>query len=277
MKKNYLPSGVSIAIRKTMASCLQNYPLIIKQSPSEFSIKVANTLEERAAVFHLGYQTYLAKGYIKENPNEWLIQDYDRNPETLILMVKDNKGAIVGSVTLVFNGSASLPVEKIFDNEIKPLKTRGEKIAEISRLVLSPDFRNSKEILVLLFNYLAIYTYHIKHYDSLTIQVNPRHKNYYKKLLKFEELGEEKLCPSVQNAPAVLLYLPLSTYRAEVNRCSKNTAPDHKDRSLYPYCIKLEQEKLVAFYLKKQEKPITPEEKIYFGFSETTFGRAVCI
>ena len=80
---------------------------------------------------------------------------------------------------------------------------------EISRLVINPEYRNAKEILQLLINNLAIYAHHVKGYSSLVKQVNPRHIAYYKTLLKFEEMGAEKPCRSMQNAPAVLLQLHL--------------------------------------------------------------------
>ena len=111
--KNAL-SGVSIAIRNTLASSLQSGPIIDKQSPSEFSIKVANTLEEREAVFQLSYQVYLEKGYVKENSYQWLVQDYDRLSDTVIFIVKDRAGHIAGTATLVFRNSTTLPVEKTF-------------------------------------------------------------------------------------------------------------------------------------------------------------------
>ena len=126
-------------------------------------------------------------------------------------------------------------------------------------------------------NYLAIYSYHVKKYSSLIIQVNPRHKNYYKSLLNFDEIGAEKSCPIVQNAPAVLLHLPLSRYQSEVIRYSKNFEHHKRERSLYPHFLKPEQEKLVAHYLQKQFKPISSEEKMYFGFSESGISRAVCV
>ena len=46
IRKNEI-SGVSRAIHKTMISYEQNTSLINKIKPAEFTIKVANTLEER--------------------------------------------------------------------------------------------------------------------------------------------------------------------------------------------------------------------------------------
>ena len=130
---------------------------------------------------------------------------------------------------------------------------------------------------MLLFNYATIFIRQVKHYNSLSIQVNPRHKNYYKSILNFDEVGGLKPCPQVQNAPAVLLYITEKKYQSEIirQRTSQNT--DRKDHSLYQYFIKAEQESLVAYYLKKQAKPMTAEEKLYFGFTSSGIGHTVAV
>jgi hypothetical protein len=155
-----------------------------KNQTPKFTIKIANTLEEREAVFHLGYQVYLEKGYIKENPNQWMVQNYDAMSQTTILIVQDKNKKLAGSLTLVFEENGKLPVEKIYSEETKVIQEVGNKIMETSRLVISQEYRNEKEVLQLLLNYMLIYTHHVKRYTSMLIQVNPRHKNYYKSLLK---------------------------------------------------------------------------------------------
>ena len=77
MKSNQSISGISAAIQTTMSSLHQNLPLVETSKTKEFTIKIANTLQEREAVFRLGYQVYLEKGFIKPNAQEWLIQPYD--------------------------------------------------------------------------------------------------------------------------------------------------------------------------------------------------------
>lgn len=269
MRSENVESGVSAMITSTMASCKKNLFILEKQNTMDFSIKVANTLEEREAVFLLGYQIYLDKGYIKSNTRKYLIQNYDFDSETVILIVQDQNKKIAGSITIVFDGSSQLPSESIYQDEICSLRSSGIRMAEISRLIINPDFRNFKEILVLLFNYLAIYIHHVMHYGGFVIQVNPRHKNYYKSLLEFEEIGAEKPYPQVQCAPAVLLFLSTARYQAEVLRCSFNRNASKKERSLYPYFLHHYQEKLVANYLANQKKAISMEERMYFGFSES--------
>ncbi|PCJ52371.1 MAG: hypothetical protein COA79_23760 [Planctomycetota bacterium] len=272
-KKNI--SGVSLALNKSMFSFNQKDKIKEKLLKPEFFIKVANTLKEREEVFRLAYQIYLEKGYLKENQSECLIQDYDFDPETVILIVKDNKNKIVGSLTMVFEDSSKLPAMKLFRKELNDIRFTKGKIAEISRLVIDKSYRNSKEILRLMINYLFIYTHHIKNYGSLAIQVNPRHVNYYKALLCFKEAGIPKACPQVQNAPAVLLSVSMSRYQSKLNYYSTASNKVKKDRSLYREFIKPDQEKLVANYLEKQVSPMTMEERIRFGYTESGNYRAV--
>jgi hypothetical protein len=192
-------------------------------------------------------------------------------------MVQDKNKEIAGSLTLVFDEDGKLPVEKIYSEETKAIRAAGNKIMETSRLVISQEYRNEKEVLQLLLNYMLIYTHYVKGYTSMLIQVNPRHKIYYKSLLKYDEIGAEKSCPTVQNAPAVLLHLPIKRYQEEINRCNTIADQSKKERSLYPYFLKPAQEKLVAEYLRNQFKPITAEEKLYFGFSESGISRVACV
>lgn len=270
-------SSLSIAIRNGINSIEQKNTSLAKNQIAQYTIKIANSLEEREAVFHLGYQIYLEKKYIKENQNQWLIHDYDFLPQTTILIVQDKSKNVVGTLTLVFDGDGKLPIEKIYHDEFEKLKKNNIRAIEISRLVIANEYRNEKEILQLMINYLFIYAYHVKNYHSLVIQVNPRHKIYYKSLLGFKEIGGEKDCPSVQNAPAVLLHLPLMHYQSEVLRFASKSEINKKERSLYPFFLKPEQEKLVAHYLKTQFKPISVEEKLYFGYSESSIGQSVSV
>ncbi len=275
MATNTNHSGLSTALNSISTSLESGNLLQGKKESPQFTIKIANTLSEREAVFQMGYQIYLEKGFIKANSQNWMVQNYDFDEDTVILMVQDQDKNLAGSLTLVFDGSSKLPAEKIYGKELKDLKNSGERMVELSRLVVNPGYRNSKEILVLLFNYLAIYSYHIKNYTSLVVEVNPRHKDYYKALLNFDEIGKEKACPMVQNAPAVLLHLPLKRYQSEVIRCKNQSIIDRKERSLYAFFLKPEQESLVAYYLQKQATPMSTEEKQYFGYSASNSQMAV--
>lgn len=277
MKKHKRASGVSTALSKTMANFEKGSPLIDADAKQEYTIKIANTLEEREAAFKLGYTTYLEKGYIKENLEERLICEYDFNSETVVLIVQDKQKNIAGTLTLVFDDALELPANKVYHQELDFIKKTHRRNAEICRFVINSAYRNSKEILVLLFNYTAIYINKVKNYDGLVIEVTPRHKNYYKDLLHFKEFGKEKCCPQVQDTVGVLLHLSTLDYQNAIKDIKNNVNTNKKDRSLYPYFLKAEQEELVASYLDKQVKPMNAQEKIYFGYSETKNSNAFCV
>ena len=273
MKQANRPSSVSIAFDQSMIS-IQKNEVVKKTAPSGYTIKLANTLEEREAAYRLAYKIYLGKGYIKENSDQWLVKKQDANSETATLIVQDLDKKVVGTVTMLFDGVDSVPAENIYAQEIKQLRLHQEKIVEISRLAIDNDHRKAKEILILLFNYLYIFSAKVKKYTCLTIEVNPRHKEYYRTLLCFDEIGDIKPCPNVQDAPAVLMYISLQRSVSEVLN-DLNSNPNKKNRSIFPYFLKPELENLVAYYLEKQYKPMSEEEKVYFGFTESGIGKIV--
>jgi hypothetical protein len=277
MSPRQTTSGVSIGMKQAFASLKNGKTLNEEPNTSEFTIKLANTLEERETAFNLAYRVYLHKGYIDKNSNKLLVNPYDFDDSTVILIVQDRFKSTVGSVTLVFDGLSKLPAENIYSAELRSLRKTGSRIAEMSRLVIDIAFRNSKEILVLLFNYAAIYIRLVENFNSLIIECNPRHKKFYLTLMKCDEVGQEKACPQVQNALAVLLHLTSEKYEMGLRNCTNIGLNNRLDKSLYPFYLKLGQEPLVALYLSKQKKSITLREKIYFSHSESGIEFAVSV
>lgn len=275
MRPNKRPSSVSIAFNQSIIGLKKNEP-IKEITPTGYTIKIANTLEERESAYRLAYNVYLDKGYVKENPYKWLVKSHDFNAETTTLIVQDKNKNTIGTISMLFDGADAIPAEAIFSEEIKFLRARNEKIVEISRLAIADNHRNAREILVLLFNYLYIYSYHVKNYTCLTIEVNPRHKEFYRALLCFNEIGSEKPCPNVQNAPAILLYVALKQGAVEISNSAK-TNIQKKNRTLFPHFLKASQEGLVAEYLQRQHRPMTDEEKIYFGFTDSTIENVLTV
>lgn len=274
-KKSIRATGVSLALQQTIEQ-----PDFItsknQNTPSGFTIKIANTLEERESAYRLAYRTYLDKGYIKKNPFEWLVKPQDALDETATLIVQDKNKKTVGSVSMLFDGEHPIPAQKIYPNEINQLRNNGEKIVEISRLSIDPNYRNAREILQILFNYLYIYTNKVKNYTCLTIEVNPRHLEYYKQIFGFQIIGDERPCPNVQNAPAFLLYCSLNIQKNPYI-LSKDTNNTKKNRSLLSKFLNPEQEEMVASYLSNQHRPMSGEERLYFGFTDSTINNTLTV
>lgn len=69
---NQRMSQLSQAIKHSMTSYQNNYPILENQKSEPFTIKIANTLEERESVFRLAYRVYLDKEYVKKKTkNGW--------------------------------------------------------------------------------------------------------------------------------------------------------------------------------------------------------------
>lgn len=266
-------TGVSLALKQILKENIEQ-----KKPSSEYSIQLATDSKTRRAAYHLAYQVYQEKGYTLTNEKQLLINAYDHDDDTAVLAVMHNN-KVIGTATMVFNHNKhASPVETIFADEIQALRNRGEKIVEISRLAISSEHRNSAEVMLLLINHIAIYTDCIKQYSCLCIEVNPRHKTFYKAMLCFEEIGSERPSPFVKDAPAVLLYLPLNRYRQEFirNLDRQNQKPtNRREKFLSSWFVDPEQEQNIANKLKEEYQPITDEQKIEFSLdSNKTFKTA---
>ena len=119
-------------------------------------------------------------------------------------------------------------------------------------------------MLVALINWIYIYARRLRRRDDFVIEVNPRHVNYYRRLMGFETIGEPRPCPRVQGAPAVLLRLDLAHPEREVLRVGGQGAAAG-ERSLYPYFLTGDAEQAVENQLRRRQHPMSDAEARYFG------------
>ncbi len=118
----------------------------------KFSVKFAETDEEKNAVYRLRYNDMLLE-YNEEanNQNGLDITEYDEYAK--IILCKDNDtGEVVG--TYRFITSNDLPAGKKFlcedEFNIDGLKATGETIVELSRAVIKKEYRNTTVLMHLL-------------------------------------------------------------------------------------------------------------------------------
>lgn len=226
---------------------------------SGFTIHVAADFALRSRAYRLAYSMYLKKGYVSQREDGLLFAPYDLSSDTFTLLAVDADGRDAGTVTLVFDRGKALPCAEVFGDEVTTLKRAGHRMAEVTRLAICDDYRLSKELLVALFDAIYIYARRVKRCTDFIIEVNPRHVNYYRRLLFFEPLGEEKACPRVNGAPAILLKLDLGLAAASVQEMS-GTAPSRRARCLYPYFVSYDDEPRIARQFTRTFRPISIEE-----------------
>ena len=193
-------------------------------------VKRAETRDELEQALSLVYREYLRQGYIAEtNASKIYSSIYHILPETAVHIWKSQL-TVSGTVTQIFDSRLfGLPMDGLYHDELNALRDANRKLSEISALAISGQVRWCN-----LFMYLfrAVYRYaRVKKVTDFCIMVNPKHVDFYKAILLFEDLGPERYYPRV-SAPAVALRLNLEDIE---DKFREAYSAFHFDRDLHSF------------------------------------------
>lgn len=207
-------------------------------SRQEFKVRIATTEDRRKSASLLIEKMYSWRGYEADALN--------RDPNRITLVAhQENK--VAGTVTLGLDSPKGMVVDELYKAEIDALRVRGRKIAELTKLAVD-ESNASKSVLAALFHIAFIYAFHIHKYTDFVIEVNPRHELFYKRMLGFNRIGTERMCPRV-GAPAVLLHLDLDYIDQKIAELGGVLPPPPGEKSLYPYGFSKQDELGIAHRL----------------------------
>jgi hypothetical protein len=235
-------------------------------------IIVASTQAIRERAYRLAYRVYRAEGYVSEDRTCMLVAPFDAQPETFTILAEDSHGRAMGTVSLVFDSPKGLPCGEIYQDELNPLRSEGRRLAEVVRLAVDKSYPHSRMLLIRMFNFLAIFSRRVRKDTDFVIEVNPHHVEYYRRMLLFEQLGPERVCPRVNGAPAVLLRIDLSVMEKEIRLVTAKDASAVRRRTGYAHAYTLDQEVPIAQFLARHHKPMTAREAEYFGLTKKRQG-----
>jgi hypothetical protein len=197
----------------------------------QFKIRLAHSNDRVDKASILVQRMYSWRGYkageIKTDPNRVTLLAYEQD-------------TIVGTITVGFDSPEGLTVDDMYKTEVDQLRSQGRKVAEVTKLAVDENIR-SKRVLAGLFHIGYVYSRYIHHCTDYVIEVNPRHALFYKRMLGFKLIGEEKNCARV-NAPAVLLRLDFDYADKEIRRVGGVLPAPPGERSLYPYVFSKQDE-----------------------------------
>ncbi|NJL30914.1 MAG: hypothetical protein HC898_04395 [Phycisphaerales bacterium] len=144
--------------------------------------RVSNLMELKHA-YHLVHDTFVHQGYILPNPSGMRLRSYEAVPETATFVARA-AGQIVGVIGLVFDSpDMGLPSDDVFGDEINQLRRQGRKVAEVTNLAVSPDFRATRAFMELS---RAIWAYAASHgVDDLFISISAGHSLFFETVLGF--------------------------------------------------------------------------------------------
>jgi hypothetical protein len=222
------PRTTGMAVRSTDIGLLPDGP----PGPRRFKIKAAEADGLRGMVDHLLKSRYGWRGY------KQVSLPTDQSVHRFTLAAIENQSTI-GTITVGFDGADGLAAEATFAEEVAVLRAGGRHLCEFTKLAIDPMV-GSKRVLAALFHVAYIVAHRIRAFDTLLIEVNPRHVGYYQRMLGMRVLTGERINASV-NAPSVLLCVDFAYIMAQIGEYGGQ--PNRADtRSLYPFAFTLTEE-----------------------------------
>ncbi len=224
------PRSVRFAIFRSFVDC--------DPAPDKrLVLKIAETQEELEACFKLLHDAYVSSGFMKPAPSGLRATIYHALPTTTTLCAKFD-GEVVGTLSLIRESVFGFPLQAIFD--LKAVRARGGKIAEVSALAVHPDFRKTGgAILFPLMKFM--YEYCTTFFDTrhLVIAVHPNRIEMYESLLFFKRLAENKVdnYDFANGAPAVGATLDL---RTAPRKYQETYGKKPRRKNLYDYFVRTE-------------------------------------
>lgn len=190
-----------------------------------YRIRSADSDGQRSSASILINRMYATRGYASRPLP-------DQSSPTRITLVASDHESTVATITIGFDSSDGLHVDALFGQEVDALRQAGRLVCEFTTLAMDHVVR-SRRVLASLFHVAYIYAHRVMDFDTLLIEVNPRHVLYYKRMLGFEVMGPQRHSPRVE-APAVLLGINFSYIREQVERFGGQSDCARIERSMYP-------------------------------------------
>ena len=194
---------------------------------NSYFIREISSFKQRLKVNSLIKRMYASRGYVTDHTTV-----FSMDKDQITFEACDENGQL-GTLTLIIDLGKGLLADQHYQEEIDAFRGQENRVCEVSKLAFNPS-SSSKEIFASLFHIAYLYAYCLYGVKNAFIEINPRHASFYKRMLGFEQIGEERVCTRV-DAPAVLLRLNLEYMRENILK--NQTTPNISDRSIYGYFL----------------------------------------
>jgi hypothetical protein len=177
-------------------------------------VKMASERGEWEEAFRVVAQSYRARGYEASACHDFRFTPYHALPDTVTFVAKE-AGQVVATLSLVAdNWLLGLPLEEIYRAEVAGLRRAGRRLVEVTSLAdRGLNLRDFSPIFVALMRLMAQYGLS-QNADTWVITINPRHREFYRRVMGFVPFGPQRVYPSVGNHPAEAYLLDLGLAKA---------------------------------------------------------------
>ena len=211
-----------------------------------YGIRLTDTSDGRNTASMLINRMYAWRGY---GGNHQPSSDPNR-----ITLTATDKGDVVGTLSIGIDSEVGLMADEIFKDELDAHRQRGAKLCEFTKFAFDPSVR-SKTALANVFHLAVIYARDMHGCTDIVIEVNPRHRRFYERMLGFRKEGELKINPRV-DAPAYLLRVNLAFVTEQIDRFGGTWAAEGEteERSFYPYFFSPREERGIINRLLRMDE-----------------------
>jgi hypothetical protein len=206
----------------------------------EMKIRFADTQGRRSSAGMLIQKMYSWRGY-PAGP-------LDPNPSRVSL-VASNGSTTLATITIGFDSDGILLADELYGQEVDALRARGERLCEFIKFAVDHSVQ-SKRVLASLFQIAYIFAHFIHGRTKLLIEVTPRHARFYTDMLRFVQVGEEKINPRVQTR-GVLLALDFELVTEQIRLFGGQPHLAVTEKSLYPYAFSPQEQNGIAQRLRQ--------------------------
>lgn len=174
------------------------------------------------------------------------------DPHRITLTAADG-AEVVGTLTIGVDAGHGLMADHMYKDELDRFRRDGARLCEVTKLAFDHTGQ-SRHALASVFHLAFIYAREMHCCTDAVIEVNPRHRRFYERMLGFHQVGELKINARV-NAPSYLLHVSLAYVAQQVAAVGGTFSRgiDTGARSFYPYFFSPEEERGIAARLLEAE------------------------
>ena len=164
----------------------------MRQPANSLTYSVATTREDVEAALRLVHDRYVAAGMESAHPSGMRISAYHRAPTTKIIAVKDG-ARVVGTMAMVLDSPAGLPVDAVAKAELDALRRQGAVLIEGSGIGVADGYKGLP-IMMGMFQMLLGYA-RSRQVTDIVCGAMPHHVAFYRRKILFRSLGKMRPYP----------------------------------------------------------------------------------
>jgi hypothetical protein len=211
-----------------------------------YGIRLTDTSDGRNSASMLINRMYAWRGYSGDHQPS--------NDPNRITLTATDKGDVVGTLSIGIDSEVGLMADEVFGAELDAHRANGARLCEFTKFAFDPSVR-SKTALANVFHLAVIYARDMHGCTDIIIEVNPRHRRFYERMLGFRKEGELKINTRV-DAPAYLLRVNLKYVTEQISIFGGTFAADGEteERSFYPYFFSPREERGIINRLLRMDE-----------------------